>query len=482
LLDGGCQGIFLETFQSLDELLIALEVKHSLHHCPVICSLACGEEGRLPNGTPLSEAFSRLRSEGADIVGVNCANGPQATLRLLERIPVDSDLLLSAFPNAGYPQYRDGQYRYHTSPGYFAQMGAEFARQGARLIGGCCGTAPAHIAALAETLLQTALPPPAIRVSKESPPVIPVAQPHDLTPRSSAVETSILDLIPQGRTVIVTELDPPKTLDLERFYAGARALQEAGSDAITLADNSLAILRVSNFAMAVELKRRGMVPLLHLSCRDRNLIGLQSELLGMAALGMRHVLPLTGDPAKAGDHPGATSVYDVTSIELIKIIVQFNAGLNANGKSLRQATDFVIGCTFNPGARNSDAQLARLERKLAAGARFVMTQPVFDTRAVPEIARRVAAFKVPILTGVWPLLHARQAEFLHNEVPGISIPEPVRESMRGLEDAAARERGLALARDVCRAVLDYFPGVYLITPFLHYEMTVELARFARTGG
>jgi homocysteine S-methyltransferase len=208
-------------------------------------------------------------------------------------------------------------------------------------------------------------------------------------------------------------------------------------------------------------------------------IGLQSELMGMTALGMRHVLPLTGDPAKVGDHPGATSVYDVTSIELIRIVTQLNSGLNANGKAIKRGTDLVIGCTFNPNAKNLDAQISRLERKLAAGAQYVMTQPVFDTGLVEEMARRTARFKVPILTGVWPLLNGRQAEFLHNEVPGISIPEPVREAMRGLEGPEARAKGIAIASDVCRAVLDHFPGVYLITPFLNYETTLELTQFVR---
>ena len=298
--------------------------------------------------------------------------------------------------------------------------------------------------------------------------------------RSHSASNPLLDQIAAGHVVIVTELDPPKTLDLDRFYAGAQALSAAGSDAITLADNSLAILRVSNLAVAAVLKQRfGVTPLLHLSCRDRNVIGLQSELMGMAALGIRHVLPLTGDPAKVGDHPGATSVYDVTSIELIRIIAQLNAGLNANGRDLKRGTELVIGCTFNPNARNLDAQLSRLERKIAAGAQYVMTQPVFDTGLVAELARRTAPFRVPVLTGVWPLLGGRQAEFLHNEVPGITIPEAIRDNLRNLEGTEGVSKGMEIAKDVCRAVLDHFPGVYLITPFLKYETTVELTEFVR---
>jgi homocysteine S-methyltransferase len=319
--------------------------------------------------------------------------------------------------------------------------------------------------------------PVQISVGEELPPREKAAPPEPVE------EPSILDLVASGRKVIVTELDPPKTLDLERFYSGAQALRDAGSDAITLADNSLAILRVSNLAMGAVLKERfGITPLLHLSCRDRNVIGLQSELLGMAALGIRHVLPLTGDPAKVGDHPGATSVYDVTSIELLKIIAQLNTGLNANGKSIARDTQFVSGCTFNPGARNLDAQLSRLDRKIAAGATYVMTQPIFDPRLIEETARRTAGLGVPIFPGIWPLLNSRQAEFLHNEVPGIVIPERVRGLMSGLEGVEGRKRGISIAQDACRAALDHFPGVYLITPFLAFETTVELAQFVRTLG
>jgi 5,10-methylenetetrahydrofolate reductase len=290
----------------------------------------------------------------------------------------------------------------------------------------------------------------------------------------------LLDLIARGRTVVITELDPPKTLDLEKFMAGAKALHDAGSDAITLADNSLAILRVSNLAAGALVKaRHGVMPLLHLSCRDRNLLGLQSELMGLSALGIRHVLPLTGDPAKVGDHPGAKSVYDVTSVQLIGIIKRLNEGFNHSGKSVKAATRFVIGCTFNPNAKFLDAQIARLERKLAAGAQYVMTQPVFDPALVETVAKRTAALGVPIFMGVWPLLNGRQAEFLHNEVPGILIPDAVREKMAGREGADGRAAGLEVAKEVCRAALDHFPGVYLITPFLNYELTVELAQFAR---
>jgi homocysteine S-methyltransferase len=293
------------------------------------------------------------------------------------------------------------------------------------------------------------------------------------------MEPSILDRIAEGKTVIVTELDPPKTLVLDRYYEAAKALTDAGSDVITLADNSLAILRVSNLAIGAELKHRGITPLLHISCRDRNVLGLQSDLMGMAALGIRHVLPLTGDPAKVGDHPGAKSVYDMTSIQLIETIRRLNEGFTQSGTDIRRLPGFVTGCTFNPNAKNLDAQVARLERKVAAGAQYVMTQPVFDTALVDETARRTKHLGVPILIGVWPLLNGRQARFLHNEVPGIVIPDNVLDRMRDLEGGEGRAAGVAIGREIAAAALDHFPGVYLITPFQVYETTVELAAFVR---
>jgi homocysteine S-methyltransferase len=345
--------------------------------------------------------------------------------------------------------------------------------QGATLVGGCCGTTPAHISAMSAALRE--LKPvraKTIRVVREAVPAKSAARP----------EQSLLDKMRAGKRVIICELDPPKTLQLDKFFAGAKALTEAGCDAITLADNSLAILRVSNLAIGAMLKERlGITPLLHLSCRDRNVLGLQSELLGMAAMGMRHVLPLTGDPARVGDHPGAKSVYDVTSIELIAIIKQLNAGLSQSGKAIKGNTEFVIGCTFNPNARNIDAQVERLERKVAAGAQFAMTQPVFDIRLIERMKSRTAHIGIPIFTGVWPLLSSRQAEFLHNEVPGIVVPENVRAEMAGCDDAAAVACGNRIAKRVLDAVLGSFSGVYLITPFLRWEMSVELAQYCRNA-
>jgi homocysteine S-methyltransferase len=473
LLDAGVDAIFFETFLDYEELALALSEKVKLSETPAICSLACGPQGRLRSGLLLVEAFRKLTALGADVVGVNCLNGPQAMLHVLEGIPLE--FILSAYPNAGYPQYHEGRFLYHTAPDYFARLALEMAAQGARLVGGCCGTTPRTIAAIAEVLSGSR--PVRTKTAREF-------VERDDAPSAKAIgaeERSLADAIKAGERVIICELDPPKTLALDKYFAGAQALVAAGCDAITLADNSLAILRVSNLAVGAMLKERfGITPLLHLSCRDRNLLGLQSELLGIAALGMRHILPLTGDPARVGDHPGAASVYDVNSIELIRIAQRMNEGFNHAGKALSGGTHFVIGCTFNPNSKNLPAQVSRLERKISAGAQFVMTQPVFDLKILDAMERETRLFGVPIFAGVWPLLSGRQAEFLHNEVPGIIIPDEVRRQMANQPGAAGLECGLEIARRITRFALERFKGVYLITPFLKYSATVELAKYARS--
>ena len=471
LLEGGCDLVFLETFTALDELLGALEVFRSLSKIPVVTSLAVSEEGRLASGQTFSEAVKILRAAGADIVGINGTCGPQACIHLLSQIAVDEGELLSVYPNAGRPEFYEGRFNYAASPEYFAATLPRWVEEGARLIGGDYGTRPEHVAAMAAAAHD--LKP--VRVKKLA---AAKSQAEVIAPSRTSEpqeETSILDLL-KTQTVSIVELDSPKTLAMAKFLTGAKALKEAGASAVTLADNSLAILRMSNFAAAIRLREEvGVTPLLHLACRDRNLLGLQSEILGLGTMGFRHVLAITGDPAKVGDHPGATSVYDVNSLGLIKLLAGMNRGVNAVGKGLNGQTSFVIGCAFNPNALNLDSQVKKLEGKLAAGAQYVMTQPVFDVELARKTVARLKPLGVPVFLGVMPLLSSRNAEFLHNEVPGIKIAESLREKLRGCaDDAAATRLGLEVAREVRDVALEAFRGVYLITPFLRYDVSVEL--------
>ncbi|MDE1169921.1 MAG: bifunctional homocysteine S-methyltransferase/methylenetetrahydrofolate reductase [Verrucomicrobium sp.] len=473
LLDGGCDLIFLETFTDLADLLIALDAFQNLSNIPVVASLGVAEEGRLGSGEDFPTAFRRLREAGADLVGINGTCGVQASLHLLRQLELGPDDRPAVYPNAGKPEFYEGRFNYAASPEYFAASLPAFVAEGARLIGGDYGTEPRHTAALAEAA--RALQP----VPRRGKPGLRRAASArvEAVPAPAPAEPSLLDRLkekPRGQATIV-ELDSPKNLSMEKFMEGVRALDRAGADAVTLADNSLAILRVSNVAAAVMIRRElSILPLLHIACRDRNLLGLQSDLMGLGALGFRHILALTGDPAKAGDHPGATSVYDLNSLGLIKLLAGMNRGVNAVGRDLRGRSDFVIGCAFNPNARNFDSQLRKLESKVAAGAAYVMTQPVFDPALVEKTAKAIAPLGVPVFIGVMPVLNARNAEFLHNEVPGIVIPEAVRERLRHAEGDAAAEVGLAFAKELRDEVRAHAPGLYLITPFLRYDLSVRL--------
>jgi homocysteine S-methyltransferase len=472
LLEGGVDVLFLETFSNLSDMLIALEVARSFEGPPIIASLSLSDDGHTADGIRINEAFARLRSAGADVVGLNCHTGPVGTERLLEELSVQPGDLVSAYPNAGRPQFYEGRYIYHPTPQYFADYLPKLVAQGARLIGGCCGTTPDTIRAMARALPgQTAVP--------SKPGRAPAAGPRRLDLSRPPAQEGLLELQRQ-RTVIVTELDPPKSLDVDRLLEGAKGLKVAGTDFITLADNSLAVLRMSNLAAAHLVRERtGLEPIVHLACRDKNVIGLQAELMGLHALGLSHILALTGDPAKMGDHPEATNVYDVNSIGLIKTIKRLNEGFASNGRDLKSKARFIIGCAFNPNARNLDSQTRKLEDKLKAGAQFIMTQPIFDPALVRSIYERTSHFRVPVLVGVMPLLNARNTEFLHNEVPGIVIPDRIRERMRGKEGATGNEEGLAMARELCRSVLELFKGIYLITPLMRYDLTIRLSSFVR---
>lgn len=470
LLEGGVETLFFETFPSLGELIIAVRTGKALG-AAVIASLSFADDGHTADGVRIGPAFARLREAGADVVGLNCHFGPTIAERLLQEVSVKAGDLIAAYPNAGRPQYYEGRYIYHPTPQYFADFLPRLVAQGVRLIGGCCGTTPETIAAMAKVL-------PGLQPveSKTGEPVIEVL-PKEKEPASR--EPSLLERL-REQTLIVTELDPPKSLDIGKLVQGAKALREAGTDFVTLADNSLAILRVSNLAASFLIKERtGLEPVVHMACRDHNLLGLQSQLMGMHTLGLRHVLALTGDPAKIGDHPDASSVYDVNSVGLIQTIQRMNEGFASNGRDLKARTQFVIGCAFNPNAKNLDSQVKKLEGKLKAGAHFVMTQPIFDPALARITYEKTQGLGVPILMGVMPLMNGRNTEFLHNEVPGIAIPDSIRERMRGKEGAEGNAEGLAIARELCDTILEYFRGIYLITPLLRYDLTVELSRYVR---
>lgn len=486
LLEEGVDGIILETYYLLEELEAALEaVRLSDSRLPVICQLATDGNGLTLDGTAYAGAFGRLLGSGADVVGFNCHSGPGGILRALDRLGADTAWTpgapLSVYPNAGLPGIVDGRYTYLATPEYFADMALKFAAAGARIIGGCCGTTPEHTAAIAKALesyAPAAGSGPRMTDSVRRERAVVAESSADVSTGDSG-EPSIVELVRNAVTVIV-ELDSPRDLASGKFMAGAAALRDAGADAVTMADNSLAQTRMSNLAMGYLVKDRlGMRPLLHVACRDRNLIGTQSHLMGLHALGINHLLAITGDPAGVGDLPGASSVYDLNSFELIRMSKQLNEGIAFSGKPLKQRASFVVGSAFDPNVKYIDKAVLRMEKKIEAGADYFMTQPVYDASMVERLYQATRHITAPIFVGIMPLISGRNAEFLHNEVPGIRIPDAVRSQMAGLEGEEGRKMGVKLAKELVDVVLARFNGIYLMTPMLFYEMTAELTRYAK---
>jgi len=465
LADSGVDLLILETFIDLDMLLAATSAARKVCDLPIISEMAFAELG----GSGIEEAIRALLAlevHGADVVGGNCGSGPSGLLPYIRRMAETSEVPLSAIPNASYPQYVDGRYLFLSTPEYLAERAEEIVRAGANVIGGCCGTTPEHLKLIVERLKGHR---PAKRVLKPRP-----SPPVQLYERIEKRPPSFLDDIGK-RTLILVELDPPKGMDYAGVLDGARALKIAGVDAITSAENSLATIRMSSFVMGHLIQREvGLPAIVHCACRDRNLIGQQSELMGAAALGINCVLALTGDPASMANI-GASSVYDTNSIGLIKLIARLNRGENMAGASIQRPTTFVIGCALDPGGAKLDGQLKRLERKIEAGAQFVMTQPLYDPDRIREMYERTARYGVPVFVGIMPLVSRRNAEFLHNEVPGIRIPEAVLERMRSAPPERAKEEGIAIAAELIETALEAgAPGIYLIPPFSRYEPALKL--------
>ncbi|MDQ1144577.1 methionine synthase I (cobalamin-dependent)/5,10-methylenetetrahydrofolate reductase [Bacillus sp. SORGH_AS 510] len=474
LLLEGVDGLILETFYDLEELETVLTIARKETNLPIIAQVSHQEPGFLQNRTPVNDALKRLEGLGADVVGLNCRLGPHHMLLALEQIEIPDHAFLSAYPNASLPAYTDGKFHYEGDADYFRSSAKAFRDQGVRLLGGCCGTTPDHIRGFAVELKNSI--PVTEKIVKLKPKQI------ILDPPVVKRELAPLQEIVKERPSVIVELDPPRKLDTTKFFEGAKVLKEAGIDSITLADNSLATVRISNESLGYLVKEKlGMRPLIHIACRDRNIIGLQSHLMGLHTLGLHDVLAITGDPARVGDFPGASSVYDVSSFELIQMIKQLNEGLSFSGKDLGQKTAFSVAAAFNPNVRSLEKAVKRLEKKIQFGADYFISQPVFSEEKLIEIYENTKHLEAPIYIGLMPLTSSKNAEFLHNEVPGIKIADSIRERMARLNDQplqAARE-GIAITKSLIDTALDLFNGIYLITPFLRYELTAELAHYAR---
>jgi homocysteine S-methyltransferase len=469
LAEGGVDLFILETFSELEELEWAVAAARECG-LPVIANLAFGEGARLKGGTRAEDAVLRLAQAGADLVGANCGAGPLELLATLKRIARVTDLPIAAYPNSGFPEYVDGRYIYRATPEYFAEMAEEMVAAGASLVGGCCGTTPEQVRAVAA------------RLRGRHPVVRQFSRPAAGTPAEAAPASAGTGFLADWgkRTIITVELDPPKGLDCSKVLAGSRALKEAGADAINLAENPLARVRMGNLALAALVRREvGIEVIAHITCRDRNLIGMQSDLMGASLMGVSSILAVTGDPANMGEDAGASSVFDLNSFTLIKLLSEMNSGVNALGNPIGAGTGFSIGAAFNPNVQKMEVQVARLKKKVANGAQFAQTQPIYDLERLEQMLELTAGLNLPILPGVLPLVSGRNAEFLHNEVPGIVIPEEIRRRMAGRSGDDGVREGLAIAREFIEGARGRVGGFYLMPPFGKHEIAVELVKFLR---
>lgn len=458
LVAGGVDGFMLETFVDIDEMCAAIQGVRAVSQLPILASKAYIEDGEmLAEGLP-GRCTEGLAKRGVQAVGANCIVGPQRMLDLVRQMAESTDLPILAFPTPGLPQLVKGQIVYNTDPAYFAKAAMRLVEEGATIVGGCCGTTPEHIRML-RTLL--AAKPPKPRHHRAS-----VKERTDRKPLPTTEPSELAQKLGR-RFVTAIEMDVPRGLNLDKLVQGARALKIAGADVINIADGARARLRMNPAAVAQIIQSRvGIEVTMHFSCRDRNLLAIQSDLLGWHALGLRNILAVTGDPANIGDYPSATSVFDIDAIGLCRILRRFNEGIDLAGYGVGVQCGFLVACAYNPLALDRELELDRLKRKADAGAQVVYTQPVFDVACAEAAVEDCAAVGLPALIGVLPLKTARHAEFMHNEVPGIRIPAALRDRLAGApDDEAALEIGIEEAQALARAIKASAQGLYLMPPF-----------------
>jgi homocysteine S-methyltransferase len=409
-----------------------------------------------------------------DVIGLNCGVGPQPMLDAVEKMTPLTKLPVCVMPNAGMPRLVEGRYMYLSSPEYFAEFTMRFVRAGVRVLGGCCGTTPEHIKEMrkaARSVLPSEFTAPARSVVR-----VQADLPAGVEPVARERKSELAAKIAGGRFVCSVEISPPKSPDPSKVLGRIAQLREAGVDAVNIPDGPRASARMGSAALAQLASREtGIQVILHYCCRDRNLLGMQSDLLGFGALGLKNILIITGDPPKMGEYPDATAVFDVDSIGLMQIANRLNHGQDLVGNPIDQPTSLHLGCGANPGAVNMDEELRRFEYKVEAGAEYVMTQPVYDPAVLERWVRRTEHCRIPLLVGILPLRNLRNAEFLTNEVPGMAVPAPI---LRRLADAPSPEDARAVGTDVAReALLESLPlsqGVYVMTPFNSVKAALDV--------
>jgi methionine synthase / methylenetetrahydrofolate reductase(NADPH) len=472
LVEGGVDLLILETFGYLEELhqaiLAAREVNPKI---PLVAQVTIDEDGNCLDGSTPETFTPRLEEWGADVIGCNCSVGPVAMLDAIERVRAVTSLPLAAQPNAGIPRSVEGRNIYLCSPEYMASYARKFVTAGVRLVGGCCGSTPEHIRVMKSALRASearskvvapsasggvATPPPS--------PALPVEKRSQLGAKLAA-----------GEFLTMVEIVPPKGTDIRKELDGARFLKSVGVDGINIPDSPRASARMSNQALSLLVQQQiGIEAVLHYTCRDRNVLCIQSDLLGAAATGIRNLICITGDPPKMGNYPDATAVFDVDAIGLVNIVQNLNRGLDIGGNPIGVGTSFVIGVGANPGVPNLDEEIRRFEYKVEAGAEYAVTQPVFDLSLLETFLRQIEHCRIPVVAGIWPLVSVRNAEFMKNELR-VSVPNSILERMaKAKTPEAAREEGIAIAREMLVAVRHMVQGAQISAPMGRYASAVDV--------
>jgi homocysteine S-methyltransferase len=464
LLQGGVDLFVLETFRDLNEVGAAIRAVRSLCALPIVAQVTTEEEGNTLDGAAPELFIPQLEQQGADVVGVNCSVGPAAMLETIERISRVATRRLSAQPNAGRPREVEGRNLYLCSPEYMASYARRFVAKGVRLVGGCCGTTPDHIRqirvavrGMAPSIVQRPTEAPATEGTAWAP-----AAPVRLVARAD--KSRMAHALARGSFVVTLELLPPRGHRTDELIEAARRLRIRGVDLVNIPEGVKASGRMSALATAVVVQQTGLETILHYTCRDRNLLGMQSDLLGAQSMGVRNLLIVTGDPPRVGDYPDATAVFDVDSIGLTNVVARLNRGIDIGSQPIGQPTAFHIGVAVNPGAVDLAEEVRRFRYKVEAGAEFAITQPVFEVDALERFLERVGEVRIPILAGIMPLGSLRHAELMANEVPGVTVPERVLDQMREADAAGrAASEGVSIARQVVAAVRPMVQGIQIST-------------------
>ena len=473
LAEGGVDLIFFETMSSLEDTRVGVEVAHEVCDLPIMSTITFHDNKKTIFGGTPEEAAATLTQAGADVVGANCGVGPKVMLEVLEKMAQAGHKRLAGLPNAGAPQMVDGRYLYLTSPEYLAEYAKRFIQgAGVQVVGGCCGTTPDHIKAMRS----------AVRALQPGRKAIVVKSLEDEKKTFSMEPVDIMEKSGFARKLrrkftTSVELYPPRGTNPARVLKSAETLKEYGVDCVNIPDGPRAMARMSPMALAHMIEDEvGIETILHYCCRDRNILGMQSDILGCHALKIKNILAVTGDPPKLGDYPDATSVFDIDSIGLVQMLHHLNCGEDLVGNSIGTQSAFHLGVGANPGAMNFETEIERYIQKVEAGAEFVMTQPIFDIKLLERFIDATKDHRIPIMVGVLPLVSARNAEFLHNEVPGMTIPDEIRQRVAKAPQGKEKKEGIAIAReavDVAKG-MEGVRGIYVMPPFGRYKMALRV--------